>query len=130
MNFHGGNGLGVNWYTVRAKNEKDLVDRIQNVFIYITPTHIPREAETLTGDYGTIFLNGAYNDRDDASSYQRIVRCTSAECDHAHMYSRVDGFKVRPAWVYDLHLSDQVMREGAPTQHIRVNVRRDEFSEE
>ena len=42
-NFHGGSGLGVNWYTVRAKNEKDLDDRIQNVFIYVTPTQSPRE---------------------------------------------------------------------------------------
>ena len=46
------------------------------------------------------------------------------------MFSRVDNqFKSRPCWAYDLHLSDQVMRPGAPTQHIRINVRRDEFSE-
>ena len=74
-------------------------------------------------------MNGGWLGSDMKNAYQKLVRCTSTDCLTAYMYDRRDGGKVRDAWVYDLHLSDQVMRDGAPTQHIRINVRRDEFKE-
>ena len=47
------------------------------------------------------------------------------------MYDRRDNRKLsRRAWVYDLHLSDQVMYPGAPTQHIRIAVQKDDYPTE
>ena len=74
-------------------------------------------------------MNGGWLGSDMKNAYQKLVRCTSTDCLTARMYDRRDGTHVRDAWVYDLHLSDQVMKDGAPTEYIRINVRRDEFTE-
>ena len=58
----------------------------------------PLEAETVSAIEGTIYINGTFSDRDDASSYQKLVRCTTQDCHHAFMFSRADGWKEYPTW--------------------------------
>ena len=75
-------------------------------------------------------MNGGWLGNGMKSSYVRIERCASTDCQHARMYDRRDNLTTRrDAWVYDLILSDQRMRDNAQTEHIRINVRRDEFTE-
>ena len=79
--------------------------------------------------WGTIFVNGHWIDEHDPNSFEKVVLLP--QITEARMYDRRDNRKLsRRAWVYDLHLSDQVMYPGAPTQHIRVAVQKDDYPTE
>ena len=126
LNFHGGTDLGKNWYIIPEKRPKDLPGRTQNAFIYITPDAEPSTVPPTVDTWGTIFVNGHWVDEHDPNSFEKVVFLPDVT--EARMYDRRDNRgMVRPAWVYDLHLSDQVMEPTSPTQHIRVAVRKSDY---